>query len=66
MNGRQGGDPAKLANALVQLASHDQPPRRFVAGADAVVAVDKKAKDLLAQADASRELSGNLALDEES
>ncbi len=26
MNGQQGGDPAKLANALVQLAGQDEPP----------------------------------------
>jgi NAD(P)-dependent dehydrogenase (short-subunit alcohol dehydrogenase family) len=64
MNGQQGGDPAKLANALVQLASQDEPPRRFVAGADAVATVEHKAKDLLAQADAYRELSSNLAHDD--
>ena len=57
MNGQQGGDPAKLADALVQLAHQDEPPPRFVAGADAVETVEKKAKDLLAQADAYRELS---------
>jgi NAD(P)-dependent dehydrogenase (short-subunit alcohol dehydrogenase family) len=63
MNGLQGGDPARLANALVQLASQDDPPLRFVAGADAVEVVEKKAKDLLAQADAYRELSSSLAHD---
>ena len=52
------------ANALVQLASQDEPPARWVAGADAVEVVEKKAKDLLAQADAYRELSGNLAHDD--
>ncbi|HXM18439.1 MAG TPA: SDR family NAD(P)-dependent oxidoreductase [Candidatus Tumulicola sp.] len=62
MNGKQGGDPAKLANALVQLASQGQPPLRFAAGADAVSAVEKKANDLLAQVDAHRELSSKLAL----
>ena len=36
MNGQQGGDPAKLADALVQLASQDEPPLRLAAGADAV------------------------------
>ena len=36
MNGLQSGDPAKLAGALVQLASQDEPPLRFAAGADAV------------------------------
>ena len=64
MNGQQGGDPAKLATALVQLASQDEPPRRWVAGADAIATVEQKARDLLAQADAYRELSSNLAHDD--
>ncbi|HLM05785.1 MAG TPA: SDR family oxidoreductase [Blastococcus sp.] len=61
MNGRQGGDPAKLARALVQLAGSDQPPLRWAAGADAVGAFEQKAQQLLAQADAHRELSSSLA-----
>jgi hypothetical protein len=64
MNGQQGGDPAKLASALVQLASQDEPPLRFPAGADALAAVEKKANDLLAQADAYRNLSSTLARDD--
>jgi NAD(P)-dependent dehydrogenase (short-subunit alcohol dehydrogenase family) len=64
MNGQQGGDPAKLAEALVRLAGQDEPPLRFVAGADAITTVEQKAKDLLAQADAYRELSSNLAHDD--
>jgi NAD(P)-dependent dehydrogenase (short-subunit alcohol dehydrogenase family) len=64
MNGKQAGDPAKLATALVQLASSDEPPLRWVAGADAVQVVEQKAKDLLAQVDAYRELSSNLAHDD--
>jgi NAD(P)-dependent dehydrogenase (short-subunit alcohol dehydrogenase family) len=64
MNGQQGGDPAKLANALVQLASQDEPPLRFAAGADAIATIEQKAKDLLAQVDAYRELSSNLAHDD--
>jgi hypothetical protein len=61
MNGLQGGDPAKLARALIQLASQDEPPPRWVACADAVQAVEQKAKDLLAQTGAYRELSSTLA-----
>jgi NAD(P)-dependent dehydrogenase (short-subunit alcohol dehydrogenase family) len=61
MNGQQGGDPAKLANALVELAGQDEPPLRWVAGADAIARVEQKAKDLLAQVDAYRELSSSLA-----
>jgi NAD(P)-dependent dehydrogenase (short-subunit alcohol dehydrogenase family) len=63
MNGKQGGDPAKLAQALVQVADQDPPPRRFPAGADAVATFEQKSKDLLDQADANRQLSSNLALD---
>ena len=40
MNGQQGGDPAKLADALIQLADQDEPPLRFAAGADAVGAFE--------------------------
>jgi len=65
MNGQQGGDPAKLANALVRLASEEEPPLRFVAGADAVETIERKAKDLLAQAEAYRELSSSLAHDDD-
>jgi len=64
MNGQQGGDPAKLAAALVSLAGQDEPPLRWVAGADAVEGVERKAKDLLAQVDAHRELSSSLALND--
>jgi NAD(P)-dependent dehydrogenase (short-subunit alcohol dehydrogenase family) len=64
MSGSQPGDPAKLAGALVQLARQDEPPLRWAAGADAVQAVEQKAKDMLAQVDAYRELSSSLAIEE--
>ncbi|HEY6665403.1 MAG TPA: SDR family oxidoreductase [Propionibacteriaceae bacterium] len=64
MDGQQGGDPAKLAKALVQLASQEEPPLRFAAGADAIATVEQKARDLLGQADAYRELSSNLDHDD--
>ena len=63
MNGQQGGDPAKLATALVQLASDAEPPQRWPAGADAVEAFAKKAHELLAQATAHKALSSSLAYD---
>jgi NAD(P)-dependent dehydrogenase (short-subunit alcohol dehydrogenase family) len=61
MNGQQAGDPAKLARALVELAESAQPPLRWVAGADVVEGVEEKARLLLAQVDAHRELSTSLA-----
>jgi NAD(P)-dependent dehydrogenase (short-subunit alcohol dehydrogenase family) len=64
MDGRQGGDPVKLATALVDLAALENPPVRFAAGADAVATFEQKASELLAQADAHRELSTSLAHDD--
>src|SRR6188768_3762790 len=61
MDGKQGGDPAKLAEALVKLAALKEPPARFAAGADAVQTFEAKAQALLAQAQAYRELSTALA-----
>ena len=61
MNGKQGGDPAKLAAALVKLTAQVEPPARFAAGADAVEALEGKANTLLAQANAHRELSSSLS-----
>ena len=63
-SGRQGGDPAKLARALVAIASEEPPPRRFIAGADAIALAEQHVADLQAQIDAYRELSTSLALDE--
>jgi NAD(P)-dependent dehydrogenase (short-subunit alcohol dehydrogenase family) len=64
MNGKQSGDPAKLAAVLVQLTELAEPPVRFAAGADAVQAFEAKANTLLAQANAHRDLSSSLARDE--
>ena len=63
MHGTQGGDPAKLARALVELAALNEPPMRFAAGADAVATFEQKAHQLLNQAEAHRELSTSLAHD---
>jgi NAD(P)-dependent dehydrogenase (short-subunit alcohol dehydrogenase family) len=63
MSGKQTNDPAKLAKALLAIADEDPPPLRFVAGADAVTAVEQKANELLAQVDAYRELSSSLAVE---
>jgi len=63
-NGRQGGDPAELAQALITIANEKQPPRRFIAGADAVATAEQKVADLQAQINAYRELSSSLAFDD--
>jgi NAD(P)-dependent dehydrogenase (short-subunit alcohol dehydrogenase family) len=65
MNGKQGGDPAKLAAALITIAAEEQPPLRWLAGADAVQTAEDKARLLLEQAHAYRELSSSLAHDDQ-
>jgi NAD(P)-dependent dehydrogenase (short-subunit alcohol dehydrogenase family) len=54
-NGRQSGDPVKLAQALVTIASEDPPRRRFIAGADSIVSTEQKVADLQADIDLNRE-----------
>ena len=64
MNGKQGGDPAKLAQALLTIADQEQPPFRFVAGADAIAQAEEKLAERQQQIDTYRDLSSSLALDE--
>jgi hypothetical protein len=64
MSGQQSGDPAKLANALMQLIKKDDPPLRWPAGADAVETFEKKGQQLIDQANAHRELSSSLGIDD--
>jgi NAD(P)-dependent dehydrogenase (short-subunit alcohol dehydrogenase family) len=63
-NGQQSGDPAKLAQALIMISGQEKPPRRFIAGADAVGTADQVAATLRQQTDAYRELSSSLAYDD--
>jgi len=62
MNGQQGGDPAKLAAAIVQLSDTGELPLRFVAGTDAMAAVEAKLKTIQQQMDAHRNLSASLTI----
>ena len=62
-NGQQSGNPAKLAQALITISTQEKPPRRFIAGADAVDTAEQVAATLQQQTDAHRELSCSLAYD---
>lgn len=64
LNGLQGGDPAKLAAAMVKLSDSGDLPLRFIAGADAMAAVEAKLKTVQAQIDAHRNLSASLVIEE--
>jgi NAD(P)-dependent dehydrogenase (short-subunit alcohol dehydrogenase family) len=61
-NARQQGDPAKLAQALLTIVDEKQPPRRFIAGADAIDTVEQQIATLQQQIDAFREPSSSLAI----
>jgi len=63
-NGQQSGDPAKLARALITISSQERPPRRFLAGADAVGTAEQVAATLLQQTEAYRKLSSSLAYED--
>jgi len=63
MNGKQGGDPAKLAAALVKIASENEPPKRWLAGADAIATAEQKVTEFQKQINAYRDLSSSLALE---
>jgi NAD(P)-dependent dehydrogenase (short-subunit alcohol dehydrogenase family) len=62
-HGQQAGDPAKLAQALLTIASQEPPPRRFLAGADAISIAEQKIADLRADIESNRQLSSSLAFD---
>jgi hypothetical protein len=64
MNGNQVSDPAKLAQALLTITELQQPPLRFIAGADALEAAVQKLAERQQQIDAFRELSTSLDHDD--
>jgi NAD(P)-dependent dehydrogenase (short-subunit alcohol dehydrogenase family) len=61
MHGTQGGDPAKLAQALITLSGSGELPLRFVAGADAMAGVEQNLDTIRGQIDAHRDLSASLS-----
>ena len=62
-NGLQGGDPVKLARALITIIHQEPPPLRFIAGGDAIATAEQVVSTLQQQIEAFRELSTSLAFD---
>lgn len=56
-NHRQGGDPAKVAQAIVAVAGMEQPPRRLYLGQDAVEAIRRNQADVIEEVTRNQELS---------
>jgi NAD(P)-dependent dehydrogenase (short-subunit alcohol dehydrogenase family) len=59
---KQGGDPAKLAKALLELAAMKAPPKQFLAGSDAIAtiapALEARLEEIQAHADLSKSTDG--------
>jgi len=64
MNGKQGGDPAKLATALIKIAGEKELPKRWLAGADAIATAEQKVAEFQKQINAYRDLSSSLAIED--
>jgi NAD(P)-dependent dehydrogenase (short-subunit alcohol dehydrogenase family) len=62
-DGRQPGDPAKLARALLTILDEDPPPRRFIAGADVIQLAQRKIDQLRDDIDSHRDLSTALSFE---
>lgn len=62
-NGKQPGNPKKLAKALVQIGHEDNPPLHFVAGQDAIDAAEDKIKKLQADIEKYRTISTDMTFD---
>ena len=63
-NGKQSGDPAKFAQALVTVADEEPPRRRFIAGADSIASTEQKVADLQADIYLNRERFISLDIDD--
>lgn len=63
-HGKQKGDPAKAALAMIQVVESDNPPMRLPLGSDAVRIVEMKLESLRADLDAWRAVAEDTAFDE--
>lgn len=63
-NGKQEGDPIKLAKALITIVNQEEPPSPWIAGADAIAGAVQKVADLQNQINAYRDLSISLSYEE--
>lgn len=56
-DGTQSGDPTKLGEALVKIAGMENPPKRFIAGSDALAVAQPDLEARLQELSAHEELS---------
>jgi NADP-dependent 3-hydroxy acid dehydrogenase YdfG len=63
MDGNQPGDPAKAAQAMIQVVASDNPPLRLPLGADAIGAIETKLESVKADVDTVREVAVNTSFE---
>jgi hypothetical protein len=66
MNGKQPGDPDKLAEVLIRVASMDQPPVHLLMGPDAYELVMRKQEEDRAEMEAWKQLTMSTNFDDAS
>jgi NADP-dependent 3-hydroxy acid dehydrogenase YdfG len=64
IDGKQSGDPAKAAAAMIQVVESDNPPLRLALGEDAVNAIAQKLDAMQAELEAWKSVSLNTAFAE--
>jgi NADP-dependent 3-hydroxy acid dehydrogenase YdfG len=60
VNGKQPGDPAKVADAMIALVEQENPPLRLLCGADAYERATAKFKNTLEEFEQNAELSKSM------
>jgi len=63
IDGKQAGDPAKAAEAMIQVVESDNPPLRLALGEDSVNAITKKLESMKAELETWKETSINTAFE---
>ena len=64
LNGRQSGDPARAAAAIIRVVDADDPPFRLPLGGDAVEAIRAALDRQRAEIDAWEDLSRDVEFDD--
>jgi NAD(P)-dependent dehydrogenase (short-subunit alcohol dehydrogenase family) len=63
IDGKQPGDPAKAAQAMIKVVASDNPPLRLALGEDAVNGINQKLESMKAELDTWKDVSMNTAFE---
>jgi NAD(P)-dependent dehydrogenase (short-subunit alcohol dehydrogenase family) len=63
IDGKQPGDPAKAAQAMIKVVASDNPPLRLALGEDAINGINQKLESMKSELDAWKDVSMNTAFE---